>query len=347
MNPEMQLSVIVPARNEADCIEKCLRSLTAQSGPGLELGRDWEILCVNDESEDATGEIAAGIAGVTVIEAGELPEGWTGKNNAMWHGVLQAKGRLLLFSDADTVHEAGSLLRALHEREHRQAALLSYSPRQIVRGLTQRSVMPIVFSELACEYSPGRVSDPKTETAAANGQYILVERAAYDKVGGHKAIAGEVLEDVALARMFKQNGLKVIFRYAPEQVRTQMYRTNRAMIEGWTKNLALLFPHPIWLLLMRKLDLLLIVGIPVLYLLLPHFTATTPWQMGALAVMWVYILMRFYLRVAKSNFPAGDCLLAPLGVPLFCILLWLSWTGLKLKKTVSWKGRDIDTGVMG
>jgi GT2 family glycosyltransferase len=347
MNPEMLLSVIVPARNEADCIAQCLSSLVAQSGPGLELGKDWEILCVNDDSDDATGEIAAGIAGVTVLQAEELPEGWTGKNNAMWQGVQRARGAKLLFSDADTVHEEGSLRRALHEMEHSKAALLSYSPRQIVRGFWQRALMPLVFSELACEYSPARVSDPRTTTAAANGQYILVDRANYDEVGGHMAIAGEVLEDVALALRFKRHGLKVVFRYAPEQVRTQMYRTNSAMIEGWTKNLALLFPHPIWLASMRKLDLLLIVGIPVLIWFLPRLTLTMPWQMVVLGVMWIYILVRFYKRVLKSNFPVGDCLLAPIGVPLFVLLMWLSWSGLKLRKTVSWKGRDIDTSVMG
>src|SRR5579863_220078 len=109
------------------------------------------------------------------------------------------------------------------------------------------AVLPVVFAELARQYPPSKVSDPKSPEAAANGQYILIRREVYDAVGGHAAIAGEILEDVALARRVKAAGRRIRFRYAADAVRTRMYRNFRQLREGWTKNLALLFPRPGWL----------------------------------------------------------------------------------------------------
>src|SRR5271170_4685315 len=196
----VQLSVIVPARNEEDCIGECLRSLASQSDSVFPLGVDWEILLVDDGSTDRTKEIASGIEGVTVIEALPLPKGWTGKANAVWTGAQQAKGEWLLFTDADTVHEPGDLIRAMHEADKAKVAMLSYSPRQIVTGFWQRAVMPLVFCELALAYPPEKVSNPESLLAAANGQFILVKKEAYFAVGGHAAVAGSLLEDVTLAR---------------------------------------------------------------------------------------------------------------------------------------------------
>ena len=140
---------------------------------------------VDDHSDDRTAEIARGFAGVTVMEAGKLEPGWTGKANAIWTAAQRARGRWLLFTDADTVHEPGDLRRAMHEAERHKAGMLSYSPRQIVSGLAQRSLMPLVFCELALAYPPAKVSDPKQRIAAANGQFLLVEREAYRRLGGH------------------------------------------------------------------------------------------------------------------------------------------------------------------
>ena len=115
---------------------------------------------VDDHSTDRTAEIARGFAGVTLIEAGKLERGWTGKANAVWTAARRARGRWLLFTDADTIHEPGNLRRAMHEAERHKAGMLSYSPRQLVSGFAQRSLMPLVFSELALAYPPAKVSDP-------------------------------------------------------------------------------------------------------------------------------------------------------------------------------------------
>src|SRR5882762_11747412 len=173
------VSVMVPARNEETCLGACLESLVAQTAVA------FEIIVVDDHSTDRTREIAQSFPGVRVLGAGPLPEGWTGKNNAVTAGAREARGQWLLFTDADTVHLPGSLARALAEAKRERADLLSYSPEQVVVTFAERAVMPIVFAELAAQYPPHKVRDQGSGIAAANGQYILVRRAAYDDVGGH------------------------------------------------------------------------------------------------------------------------------------------------------------------
>jgi glycosyltransferase involved in cell wall biosynthesis len=329
----------------------CLASLLAQSERGFLLGERWELLIVDDESTDRTAEIAAEAArshaGVTVLAPPKLElGGFTGKNNACWTAAQQAKGRWLLFTDADTIHEAGDLSRAIHEAERHHAALLSYSPRQIVAGFWQQAVMPLVFSELASVYPPKQVSDPASRLAAANGQFLLVEREAYFAVGGHRAVASDVLEDVALAENVKRSSdssgkpRSIRFRYAPDALSARMYATLSEMLEGWTKNLAVLFPRPLYLAAWRVLDLVLFFGIPAFALGLPYLAS---WQRWALLLIWARTLWRFYSRVARSNFPAIDCALSILGIPLFVFLLVRSFVHHRVHKAVSWKGRSYPT----
>jgi glycosyltransferase involved in cell wall biosynthesis len=343
----LELTVIVPARNEEDCLGVCLESLVSQSEEVFELGRDWELIVVDDHSTDRTAEIARGFAGVTVIEADKLEAGWTGKNNALWTAAKRARGRWLLFTDADTVHEPGNLHRAMHEAVRHRAGMLSYSPRQIVHGLWQRSLMPLVFCELALAYPSAKVSDPAQRIAAANGQFLLIEREAYRRLGGHASVAKEVLEDVQLAFLAKRRKVGLRFRYAEDAVATRMYRSTSAMIEGWTKNLALLFDNCLALAIWRVIDVLLLAVLPVLAVELWNariFAHSAQWLAAGwvLALLWVRNLFRFYGRVAKSNFPFLDCALAPFGLPLFIALLYRSWFQHKILKRVSWKGRSYE-----
>lgn len=341
----IELTVIVPARNEEDCLGACLQSLVSQSEEIFELGRDWELIVVDDHSTDRTAEIARSFAGVTLMQAGKLEPGWTGKANAIWTAAVHARGRWLLFTDADTVHQPGNLRRAMHEAERHKAGVLSYSPRQIVRGLAQRSLMPLVFCELALAYPPAKVSDPNQRIAAANGQFLLVEREAYRKLGGHASIAANVLEDVEFAYLAKRRKIGLRFRYADDAVATRMYRTTAAMIEGWTKNLALLFDNTLALSAWRAIDFFLLFALPFLTVALwnAKFAQHSLQWLGAgwvLALLWLRTLVRFYARVAKSNFPLVDCALTPLGLPLFVVLLYRSWFQHKILKQVAWKGRS-------
>lgn len=347
----MDLSVIVPARNEEDCLGACLESLAAQSDDGWQLGLDWELLVVDDGSTDRTkeiaAEIAAGFSGVTVLNPAPLPKGWAGKANAAWAAAKQAQGDWLLFTDADTVHEPGDLRRALHEAEKHNVAMLSYSPRQVVTGFWQRALMPLVFSELALAYPPAKVSDPESRLAAANGQFLLVRRDAYFQIGGHEAVAASMLEDVDLAYLVKRRKLGLRFRYAPEALSTRMYRSFGQMCEGWTKNLALLFGNPLATAAWKLLDIVLLVGLPLLaWRYNAPLSVSTPWITARLVLLliWVRTLWRSYRRVAKSNFPLGDCLLSVFGLPLFAWLLWRSWFDHTVTKRVVWKGREYAGG---
>jgi len=346
--PDLELSVIIPARNEERSLPACLASLLRQSEPGFALGQQWELIIIDDDSTDKTREIAAQAAashdGVTLLDAPPLDlssrGGFTGKSNACWTGARAARGRHLLFTDADTIHEMNDLSRSLRETEKYKAVLLSYSPRQIVTGFWQHAVMPLVFSELASVYPPQEVNDPVRSLAAANGQFILVERDAYFSVGGHRAVGKDILEDVALAHNIKRGPRTIRFRYAPDALSTQMYRTASQMIEGWTKNLALLFPSPLALALWRILDLLLFFGLPILAF---GIFWLLPWQRWIILLLWVRTGWRFYSRVARSNFPAVDVAISILGVPLFVFLLFRSVIHHRLKKNVAWKGRSYKT----
>jgi cellulose synthase/poly-beta-1,6-N-acetylglucosamine synthase-like glycosyltransferase len=300
--------------------------------------------------------VAESFAGVTVMDAPRLETGWTGKANAAWAGAEAARGMWLLFTDADTLHEPGHVRLATIEAERHGAGMLSYSPRQVVRGLAQRAVMPLIFGDLAATYPPAKVNDPARRVAAANGQFLLVRRDAYEKIGGHRAVKGAVLEDVELAALVKHRKLGLRFRYAPEAVSTRMYRSFGAMWEGWTKNLALLFGNALALAGMRLLQLGVLVAIPALMALLAwgmsgeHGFALragvlgAPMAIAALGVVWLRALWGFYSRVAKSNFPFRDYVWAPLGIPLYAALLWRSWFLHNVLRQVVWKGRGIKTG---
>ncbi len=342
-----ELSVIIPARNEEKNLPACLDSLLVQDSTLFPLGTDWELIIVDDHSTDQTRALADSAAkgreGVRVLEAPSLAEtqgGFTGKTNACWFGAQHARGRWLLFTDADTIHEPNDLRHSLHEAEKYKVVLLSYSPRQIVSGLAQRTLMPLIFSELASVYPTAEVNDPAKRTAAANGQFLLVERRAYFAVGGHRVVGGSVLDDVDLAWNMKRAKRPIRFRYAPDALSTRMYRGLGDMIEGWTKNLALLFPHALRLAAWRTLDILLLL-LPLLIWLLPYLVL---WQRAAIVLLWLRTVIRFYTRIARSHFGFVNCAFSVLGLPLFIALLLRSWMQHHVFHRVGWKGRRYKTG---
>jgi len=337
------VSVIIPARNEEACLARCLESLVSQTGI------DYELIVVDDASTDRTAEIAKSFIpekaadddarGVTLISTPPLPAGWTGKNNAMSAGakVAHPKAKWLLFTDADTVHKPGSLARAVAEAEQQGAALLSYSPEQEVHTLWEKAVMPVIFAELAGAYPPKKVNDPASPIAAANGQYLMVSRDAYDAVGGHMAIAGDLLEDVAMARRVKCSGRKILFRYGGDAVRTRMYRSWSQMKEGWTKNLALLFARPRALAISRGIEFVLIwINLIAATTLLLYHRRELAIVTGSLACV---VVASFWLRIHRAHFPLASNLLALGGLASFSYLLFRS-ARLHENHAVTWKGRQ-------
>jgi glycosyltransferase involved in cell wall biosynthesis len=329
-----EVSIVIPARNEEANLGRCLQSLIAQTGVR------FEILVVDDASADRTREIAESFPGVRVISPEPLPRGepganWTGKNNAVIAGAKHLRSPWLLFTDADTEHLPGSLARTLDEARNEQADLLSYSPEQVVRSFAERAVMPVIFAELAAQYPLHQGHDQHSRGVAANGQYILVRRPAYDAVGGHAAVATEILEDVALARLFRNAGKRVFFRYGGDAVRARMYCNWAQLREGWTKNLARLFPQPgflafrtvaLWLVAWCSLAVALSAAIS------QHFAFL------ALAALWLLL----YRRIHAAHFATVNNLLAiAAGLPIFAYLLLRSRKAYR-NGQVFWRGRKYE-----
>ena len=326
--PNLEVAIVIPARNEELNLRACLESLISQTGVS------FEIIVVNDHSTDRTRQIAESFPQVRVVNAGALPDGWTGKNNAVVVGARETSSDWILFTDADTVHLRGSLARALNEAKENAADLLSYSPEQIAITFWEMATLPVVFAELARQYPPSRVSDPTSPEAAANGQYVLVKREVYESVGGHAAVAFDILEDVALARLVKLSGHKIRFRYAADAVRTRMYRDFRQLREGWTKNLAILFPRPAFL----ALELLLLWSAPWIVI----------GTVGAMKLYPLWLLIGAmtigleFARIRRAKFRMGMTMLAVVfGMPMFVYLLLRSRRAHR-NGTVSWKGRTYD-----
>ena len=331
-SPRPDVSVIIPARNEEANLCACLQSLNTQTAV------TFEIIVVDDGSTDGTRQIAQCFAGVKVISPPPLSYRWTGKNNALVAGAKVAKGEWLLFTDADTMHTPGSLARALHEAKSRPDGpvhLLSYSPAQVVVTFTERAVMPVVFAELAALYPPHKVRERNSQITAANGQYILVRRDAYDAVGGHAAIASEILEDVALARLFRSAGKRVYFRYGADAVRTRMYCNWAQLRAGWTKNLTLLFPRTGRL----ALQSVLLWCLAWSSLAVAAYGLTTHhWLATGFLIFWLLV----YRRISAANFsPINNLIAMAFGLPLFAYLLLRSRQA-HARGRVSWKGREYD-----
>jgi cellulose synthase/poly-beta-1,6-N-acetylglucosamine synthase-like glycosyltransferase len=228
------VSAIIPARNEEESIARAVESVAAQ--PEIA-----EIIVVDDQSTDRTAAILAGLAAripkLKILHARALPPGWVGKNYAVTLAADVAQGDWLLFTDADTCHMPGSTRRALADAVDHNAVLVSYSPEQELGSFWERVLIPFVYCRLSAKFSFARVNDPTLPDAAANGQFLMVLRDVYQKVGGHAAVASEVLEDVALARRVKQAGYQIYFTAPIGIIRTRMYRNFPALWQGWTKNL--------------------------------------------------------------------------------------------------------------
>jgi hypothetical protein len=219
-----------------------------------------------------------------------------------------------------------------------------------VKTLLEKAVMPVIFAELAAAYPPSKVRDPNSPVAAANGQYLLISRDAYDAVGGHTKIASDLLEDVAMARLVKSSGRKVWFRYGGDAVRTRMYSNWKEMREGWTKNLALLFSRPAALAQARFCEFLVLLLVPLnlirgaywkAYLEAPHPSLRSNallWAVVSCLVFAVFALLHV-IRLRRAQFGWIGVVLGFFGLPVFAYLLWKSERAYKSGR-FDWKDRS-------
>ena len=329
--PRPSVHVIVPARNEQDCIGACLQSLVRQQGI------DFQITVVDDGSTDQTHAIAQSFPGVEVINAADVVSDAAGKCDAMICGAQGAQAEWLLFTDADTVHYPGSLAASVQEAKNRGVDLLSYTPEQEAITWSEKALQPLVFAELMQAFPLDRVSDAGDPLAAANGQYILVRREAYEKVGGHGRVSNQLLDDVELARLLKRAGYKIWFGYGGGLVRTRMYRSFSAMMEGWTKNLALLFAHPVRLAMVRALEFFLIsflIAVAPVLMLNQRYESGLLYLLASGLALWYFWL---WIHAGHSRWQAA--LPAFFGLPLFSWVLLRSYLHVQVRGAVAWKGR--------
>jgi chlorobactene glucosyltransferase len=338
------VSVIVPARNEAINIGPCVGSLLESDYPHK------EIIVVDDGSTDATCDIAHAMAErdanlMRVIEPGPLPANWIGKNWACWNGYQQARGDLLLFTDADTRHQAQLLPRAVAALEQTGAGLLTILPRQIMESFWERIVLPHIFLVITMRFvrtaAINRTRNPRD--AIANGQFLLMSRSCYERIGTHEAVRSSVVDDLAIAQRVVAAGEQLLVAHAPEFLETRMYRSLPEIVEGWSKNLALgaklAFPRPIatlmiWLAVV--LGIVLWVAPPLLLLatfFLAELASIRAWAfIASLAALagWFYVYL--HMRAGLSG-----AFLYPLGALVASFLMARSaWRG----RRVEWRGRS-------
>ena len=341
------VSIIVPARNEEANIERVLRSLAVQQGVR-------EILVVDDQSEDRTAEILEALKAemplLRVLHIDSLPEGWLGKTYAVSVAAREASGDWLLFTDADTEHLPGSLAAMLERTEKEGADLLSLSPGQITPTWWEKAVIPLVYVSLASLYRFEDVSNPRSPAAAANGQYLLIRRAVYERVGGHEAIRNEVLEDVELAKRVKTAGGKLLFLPGAAWVQTRMYSSFREMWAGWSKNLYLLYGRSLARILKALGELCWVDLLPqffflVLLMCLLSGRRSLIVLVGTLASLLVIMVRqaRYTRAVTHLGFTSRVAAWRLEGAVILAALLLNSVIAHRLAHHVDWKGRRYST----
>lgn len=226
------VSVIVPARNEEDNLPTLLDSLLRTRYDKV------EILVVDDRSTDGTAAVARGYADrdprVRLIEGTQLPAGWFGKPWACVQGYREARGDLLLFTDADTRHSPELLGHAVGALESERRDLVTVIGRMICGSFWERVIMPIIGALLAIRFHPTVVNRARRASEAiANGQFILVTRESYEAVGTHAAVKHEVAEDLAMAQLYFRAGRPQLFAFGLRLLGTRMYTSLAGLVEGW------------------------------------------------------------------------------------------------------------------
>lgn len=341
-SPAPVVEIIVPARNEAHNISACLQALKEVANDTV------QVTVVDDHSEDATFEIAYGISrttpGVQVIRSQTIPSGWIGKTYALHQGAALSAAEWLLFVDADVTLAPDALRVAVGYARQYSIDLLSLSPRQRVEGIWARLLQPMIFELLDERYDLRRVNDPNSKAAAANGQFVLIRRSVYAKIGGHEAIRDQVLEDVALAQRVKRAGFRLHFAITRALAETRMYRNLAELWEGWSKNLFTLLGSnhvTTWGIVARELLIWVAPSLTLALALWCTALAESGWLLatlsGALAVGCLIAAQAFSL--ARSGASPGLALLAPVGRFLLVALIINSWYQHAILKKVSWKGR--------
>src|ERR671918_525885 len=314
-----KVSVILPARNEGRYITRCLNSLLGQDYP------NFEIFAINDSSTDGTGEImkayAANDLRVMHIDASPKPEGWTGKNWACYQGFLQARGELLMFTDADSKHLPSTMSLAVGHLISENLEALTAVPRLICNDFWTKITLPILATFLHTRFSPIRVNDPNSKTGYFFGSFFIITRNTYEAIGTHEGVKDELVEDGALGSKVKAS-----------KFRMKMVRGEFHIDAVWARDLPTL-----WQGLRRFM-------IPVYYqdkvdaymMAMAGFFILFGLQISAIALIMVTTAVQCRLAIFESPMYAFA---APLSGALISLSFMSAIADAKKKGAVSWRGR--------
>src|SRR5271169_6875005 len=237
-----RVSIIVPARNEAEHIEAALVSLLQLDYP------DYEVIAVDDRSEDASGDVLdqmeaqwrqqreASNHRLKVLHVTELPSGWLGKTHAMWQAGKQASGDWILFTDADVVFRADALRRALVYAERAMADHLVLFPTMVMTSVGERMMIAFFQSQFVFAHRPGKVADPKSRDAIGVGAFNLIRREVYEKMGTYERMRLEVLDDLRLGELVKQEGFRQQVAFGRDLLQLRWVYGAVGMVRNLTKN---------------------------------------------------------------------------------------------------------------
>jgi len=338
------ITVIIPARDEAANIGRCLRSLLAQDYPADRL----KVLVIDDHSADDTAAIvraiAAGHPQVSLLSSPKLPPRWTGKSHACWIGARAAapESEWLCFLDADVWGEPPLLSSAIHAAVTQKLDLLSLAPRQELGSFAERLMLPCGLILLSFLQDLREVQARTGSAVTATGQFMLIRRDAYQAVGGHAAVSNVICEDLELARLLKQSGRSVLLMGGDALIATRMYTGWRTLWPGFAKNLVDTLGGPRATLIFTPLAVVLAWAA----LAVPTAAAVAYWQgapgalaavalalLGSAAAFGLHVAATFYFRI-----PFWYGLVFPLGYTLGAAMAFDS-VRRRLTGRVIWKGR--------
>ena len=335
------VSVLVPARNEVLNIDRCVRSLLRQDYT------PFEILVLDDGSTDATPELLRRLAvesggKVRLLQGEPLPDGWHGKSWACSQLGRQAAGELLLFTDADTMHEPDALRRAVGAMQASGADMLSLMPHQELGSFWEKLVVPLIHVILMC-YLPLRFVRTSRRAAFcfANGQFILFRREFYTRINGHAAVRDAIVEDVWLCKSVKKAGGRVVAFNGSDVVSCRMYHNFREIWEGFSKNLfaAIGYSTSGLFVLIMMISALYIAPFVFLFnaLFASQFTVSLFWLplMQIAVALLCRVLIAFLFRQSLAM-----AFLHVLSQVVLLAIACNSFYAIKFGKGASWKGRN-------
>lgn len=333
------VSVLIPARNEERTIGIALSTLAEQ-----DYG-NFEVVILDDNSDDATFAIASQWVArdrrFRIVKGTSLPEGWVGKSYACHQLYREARGRLLLFVDADTVHARHSLSAGVGELQRSGADLLTAIPRQRTETFWEQTLLPLLHFVTFAFLPMPLVSLVRDERIAmANGQYMLWKREAYQAVGGHEAVKSAMVEDVWLARRVKESGRRLAIRYGATAVSCRMYASFTEIWNGFSKNIfpGLGYSIPA----MAAVVLFSLATSVVPFLIMLDVAVTGGWTTTAAEIVAAQValmlLIRFVLAV-RFDMEIWSALLHPLAMAVLIGIMVNSTRWVLAGEGSRWKGR--------